>query len=81
MIRNVKSQQEVLELAHKNGLTIEAGSIQFTDVNGIRWVLHLPRREDVLPPVDKERRTLELIAPRLSVDAPRWAIYSDELIV
>lgn len=92
MIKNIKSRQEVLELAHKNGLTIEEGSIQFnesgldfqvvlaTDADGVRWILRLPRREDVLSSVDKEKRTLELIAPLLSVDVPRWTICTDELI-
>ncbi len=92
MIKNVKSQQEVLELAHKNGLAIEASTIQFnesgldfqvvlaTDVDGTRWILRLPRREDVLPLIDQERRTLELIAPLLSVEVPHWKICTDELI-
>lgn len=92
MIKNVKSQQEVLELAHKNGLAIEASTVQFnesgldfqvvlaTDVDGTRWILRLPRREDVLPLIDQERRTLELIAPLLSVEVPHWKICTDELI-
>lgn len=92
MIKNVKSRQEVLELAHKSGLPIEESSIQFnesgldfqvvlaTDADGTRWILRLPRREDVLPSVDKEKRTLELIAPLLSVEVPRWTICTDELI-
>jgi macrolide phosphotransferase len=92
MIKNVKSRQEVLELAHENGLAIEEDSIQFnesgldfqvvlaTDADGVRWILRLPRREDVLPSVNKEKQTLELIAPLLSVDVPRWTICTDELI-
>ncbi|MEG4515481.1 MULTISPECIES: macrolide 2'-phosphotransferase [unclassified Microcoleus] len=92
MIENVKSRQDVLELANKNGLAIEEASIQFnesgldfqvvlaTDADGVRWILRLPRREDVLPSVDKEKQTLELIAPLLSVDVPRWTICTDELI-
>ncbi len=92
MIKNVKSRQEVLELSHNNGLNIEESSIQFnesgldfqvvlaTDVDGTRWILRLPRREDVLPSVDQEKRTLELIAPVLSVEVPRWTICTDELI-
>jgi macrolide phosphotransferase len=92
MIKNVKTRQEVLDLAEKNGLTIEEGSIQFnesgldfqvvlaTDGDGVRWILRLPRREDVLASVDKEKQTLELIAPLLSVDVPRWTICTDELI-
>lgn len=92
MIKNIKSRQEVLELSHDNGLTIEESSIQFnesgldfqvvlaTDVDGTRWILRLPRREDVLPSVDKEKRTLELIAPLLSVDVPCWTICTNQLI-
>jgi macrolide phosphotransferase len=92
MIKNIKSQQEVLELAHKSGLAIQEGSLQFnesgldfqvvlaTDIQGERWILRLPRREDVLLSVDKEKRTLELIAPLLSVEVPRWTVCTSELI-
>ena len=92
MIKNIKSRQEVLELAHQEGLNIEESSLQFnesgldfqvvlaTDIDGARWVLRLPRRQDVLPSVDQEKRTLELIAPLLSVEVPRWEICTDELI-
>lgn len=92
MIKDAKSQQEVLELARKNGLMIEEASIQFnesgldfqvvlaTDADGVRWILRLPRREDVLLSVDKEKQTLELVAPLLSVEVPRWTICTDELI-
>ncbi|MBE9157062.1 macrolide 2'-phosphotransferase [Nodosilinea sp. LEGE 06152] len=92
MIKNVKSRQEVLQLAHESGLTIEESTIQFnesgldfqvvlaTDADGVRWILRLPRREDVLPSIDKEKRTLELIAPLLSVDVPHWIICTNELI-
>jgi macrolide phosphotransferase len=92
MIKNIKSQQEILELAYQNGLAIEENSIQFnesgldfqvvfaTDAAGVRWVLRLPRREDVLQSVDQEKRTLELVAPSLSVEVPRWTICTDELI-
>jgi macrolide phosphotransferase len=92
MIKETKSKQEVLELAHKHNLVIQEDSLEFnesgldfqvvlaTDIDGERWILRLPRREDVLPSVDKEKRTLELIAPLLSVEVPRWTISTDELI-
>lgn len=66
MIKKTKSKQEVLELAHKHNLTIREDSLQFNesgldfqvvlarDTDGERWILRLPRREDVLPSVDKE---------------------------
>jgi macrolide phosphotransferase len=92
MIKKTKSKQEVLELSYKHDLTILEDSLQFnesgldfqvvlaTDTNGERWILRLPRREDVLTSVDKEKRTLELIAPLLSVEVPRWTVCTDELI-
>ena len=92
MIKETKSKQEVLELAHKHDLTIQEDSLQFnesgldfqvvlaTDSNGERWILRLPRRPDVLTSVDKEKRTLELITPLLSVEVPRWTVCTDELI-
>lgn len=92
MIKKTKSKQEVLELVHKHDLTIQEDSLQFnesgldfqvvlaTDTNGERWILRLPRRPDVLASVDKEKRTLELIAPLLSVEVPQWAVCTDELI-
>jgi macrolide phosphotransferase len=92
MLKKTKSKQEVLELAYKHDLIIQEDSLQFnesgldfqvvlaTDTNGERWVLRLPRREDVLTSVDKEKRTLELIAPLLSVEVPRWTVCTDELI-
>jgi macrolide phosphotransferase len=42
--------------------------------------LRLPRRPDVLTSVDKEKRTLELIAALVSVEVPRWTVCTDELI-
>ena len=92
MIKKTKSKQEVLELVHKHDLTIQEDSLQFnesgldfqvvlaTDINGERWILRLPRRPDVLTSVDKEKRTLELIDPLLSVEVPRWTVCTDELI-
>ena len=92
MIQQIKSEQEVLKLAHKHGLMIQEGSLRFnesgldfqvvfaTDTSGESWVLRLPRREDVLPSVDKEKRTLELIAPLLTVEVPLWIVCTDELI-
>lgn len=92
MVESTQSQQEVLELADKNGLSLQEGSLQFnesgldflvvlaTDIDGECWILRLPRREDVLPSIDKEKRTLELIAPLLSVEVPQWTVCTDELI-
>jgi macrolide phosphotransferase len=92
MSETTKTQQEVLGLAHKHGLKIQPNSLQFnksgldfevvlaTDSKGERWILRFPRRKDVHSLVDKEKRTLELIAPLLTVEVPRWVVSTDELI-
>jgi macrolide phosphotransferase len=88
----IKEPQEVLELSRRCGLSIQEDSLKFnesgldfqvvlaTDAEGERWVLRFPRREDVLPSIDKEKRTLDLVAPLLTVESPRWIISTDELI-
>lgn len=43
-------------------------------------MLRFPRREDVVPRAKKEKHILELVEPRISVQAPRWDIYSEALI-
>jgi macrolide phosphotransferase len=92
MIKEIREPQEVLELSYRNGLSIREDSLEFnesgldfqvvlaTDTEGARWVLRFPRREDVLPSMDKEKRTLDLVAPLLSAEVPRWMISTDELI-
>lgn len=92
MINEMRSRQDILTLAHQHGLTLQADSLQFnesgldfqvvfaTDAKGDRWVLRLPRREDVLPSVEQEKRTLELVVPLLAVEAPQWTVCTDELI-
>ncbi|MGF1571161.1 MAG: macrolide 2'-phosphotransferase [Nodosilinea sp.] len=51
-----------------------------TAVDEVGWILRLPRREDVLLPIDQEKQTLELIAPLLSVEVPRREICTDKLM-
>lgn len=92
MSNNTKTIQAVLELARNHGLTLQENSLQLNESgldfqvvlalapDGERWILRLPRRPDVLPSVEKEKRTLELIAPLLSVEVPQWTVCTDELI-
>lgn len=87
-----KTRREVLELADKHGLRLQADSLQFNesgldfqvvlaaDAEGERWILRFPRREDVLPSVAHEKRILELIAPLVTVEVPVWIVATNELI-
>jgi macrolide phosphotransferase len=86
------SAPELVDLAGHYGLALDAASISMTssgldflvafaaDVDGIKWVLRIPRRPDALGRARKEQRILDLVAPHLPVQVPRWKVFSDELI-
>ena len=86
------NKNKVIEIAHKHAIYVKEDSLTFNqsgldflvvfaeDAVGERWVLRFPRREDVLPSADKEKRTLDLIVPRIAVEVPQWRVYTDELI-
>lgn len=86
---------EALALAAEHGLELsghdatvnEAGLdyrvVMASDADGIRWVLRLPRREDVSAGMDAEVRILDLVAPALAADGiavPQWEVRVPELI-
>jgi macrolide phosphotransferase len=44
------------------------------------WVVKAPRRADVLERAAAERRTLEMVRPRLPVAVPEWRVFSPEVV-
>lgn len=88
----VLTNEQVIDIANHHGLKIQAESLKSNesgldfqvvfakDLEGERWVLRFPRREDVLPKAKKEKQILDLIEPRVLVQVPVWEVFSDELI-
>lgn len=86
------SNEQVIEKARAHGLIINKNSLESNesgmdfqvafakDAAGFPWVLRFPRRADVIPTARKEKRILELVEPNISVQAPKWEFFSDELI-
>lgn len=86
------AKERVLELAKKHGLEVKENSLTFNesgldflavfaeDQEGENWVLRIPRREDVVTGTLTEKKTLDLIAPFISVQVPNWSIFTNELI-
>jgi macrolide phosphotransferase len=84
--------KQVLELTGNHGLAIKEESLLFNesgldflavfaeDLEGEKWVLRIPRREDVMISTAKEKKTLDLVAPFISVQIPNWTIFTKELI-
>lgn len=83
---------ELVERARAEGLALAVDSIHFEEagldyrvafarsLDGVAWVLRMPRRPDVVERLDEERRILDFVARRLSAAVPRWEVATRELI-
>lgn len=88
-----KTKNEVLEIAAKHGLILKEESLVFNesgldflavfaiDKQENKWVLRIPRREDVMPRTKDEKKALDLVNEHITAfQAPNWSIYSNDLI-
>lgn len=85
------NNHEIVALTARHGLEIK-DDISFnemgldfrvgfaTDINGQRWVLRIPRRQDLGPSIEREKSILNLAKVHLSVNVPDWRIATNELI-
>jgi macrolide phosphotransferase len=85
-------KEEMLAAAAKDGLRIEADSLEMNesgldflvafakDEKGMPWVLRKPRRTDVLERAENEHKVLQLVKGRLPIAVPDWRIFTPELI-
>lgn len=83
---------QILNIAREHDLHLQPDSLSFnesgldfqavfaTDTSANPWLLRLPRREDVLPSIRQEKKTLDLVADKVSFQVPRWEIHTDALI-
>lgn len=85
------NQDEIMKLADRHGLQIKEGisfnemGIDFkvvfaTDLNGKKWVLRIPRRENLHDQIQQECKILKLVNAHLSISVPEWEIVDPELI-
>ncbi|WP_340015024.1 macrolide 2'-phosphotransferase [Paenibacillus sp. FSL K6-1318] len=84
--------QDIWLLAEQNGLQIRKESMEInesgmdfrvafaTDINGQKWVLRQPRREDVWGRAENERRVLDVVRGSVPAQVPDWRICTPELI-
>lgn len=88
----VLTNEEVFELAKKNGIDIQPETMKGNesgldyyvvtaeDVSGTRWILRIPRRNDSMQESAKEKKVLDSIKDKLPIQVPDWQIYTPELI-
>ncbi|MDG5472137.1 macrolide 2'-phosphotransferase [Jeotgalibacillus sp. ET6] len=86
------SKKRAVDLAGKHGFKVKEETLTFnesgldflvvfaTDVNNQKWVLRIPRREDVFASTKKEKNALDWIEPKISFEAPKWQVWTEELI-
>ncbi|MCY8515540.1 macrolide 2'-phosphotransferase [Bacillus atrophaeus] len=84
--------EEIVRLAHKNGLMVNRESAQVNetgmdfqvvfadDDTGVPWVLRKPRRHDVVERAAAEGNALAFLRKHLSAAVPDWRIHTPELI-
>lgn len=88
---SAKLVADTLALAAQHGLEL-AGPVSFnetgldfrvgfaTDTAGRRWVLRIPRRDDVQPKIEREARILDFVKRRLPVEVPDWQVRAPGLV-
>ncbi|HEY9848781.1 MAG TPA: macrolide 2'-phosphotransferase [Leptolyngbyaceae cyanobacterium] len=82
---------DILHLAASHGLQL-GGDIFFnemgidfkvafaTDINGEKWVLRIPRRENLAGQIEQEKKILNIVKKYLSISVPDWKIASPDLV-
>lgn len=82
----------VVALAASHGIHVDPGSLRLeeagldyrvafaTGLDGVDWVLRVPRRPELAASIEAEARILTFLRPRLSVAVPAWRVCSSELV-
>ncbi|GAT15641.1 phosphotransferase [Mycolicibacterium thermoresistibile] len=77
---------ELVAAAGRHGLRLDPATVTVNEagldfrvalaraVDGVEWVLRVPRRPDAAERARVEAAVLEFVAPRLSVAVPEWRI-------
>lgn len=50
------------------------------DINNTKWVLRIPRREDLFLKIEKEAKILNFVKSRIAVQVPEWKVCTKELV-
>lgn len=81
----------ILDLAAKSGIflkriiSINELGLDFQaaigeDVEGTKWILRIPRRNDIFSQIQKEQSHLSFLKSRVSFNIPIWKVSSPELV-
>ncbi|WP_413376123.1 macrolide 2'-phosphotransferase [Alkalihalobacillus sp. 1P02AB] len=83
---------EIIKRAKQNGIELKEETIKINEsgldfqvtlaesITGEKWLLRIPRREDVFPKTKSEKIALDYIAHHVSFEVPIWEVHTPELI-
>ncbi len=82
---------EIIQRAESHGLSIEENlsinemGLDFrvvfaTERSGKQWVFRIPRRQDMMDQIQKEKSILNLVKKHLAIEVPDWQIATEELV-
>ncbi|TXK44853.1 phosphotransferase [Pontibacter qinzhouensis] len=86
------SPAALLALARQHGLALQPDTFTYNETgldfqvvqarheNDSHWILRIPRRPDVLPRAENERKVLQFLQDKLPVAVPNWQVYHPQLI-
>lgn len=87
-----RTPDEVVELAASHGLKLKPDGIVLDesgldfqvafafDQTGGKWILRMPRREDVFDRMKPEKKALDMVGSHVDFEIPVWEIYEKDLI-
>lgn len=84
-IKDIQTLAEAHGLVLTNEMTFNEMGVDFKvvfaiDNNQQKWLLRIPRQNDMWKQIEKEKKILELIKKHLIVEVPDWKIVSPKLI-
>lgn len=81
-IKNLASRYKIFltEDFKINELGLDFRVVIAKDLTGQKWVLRIPRRNDVYIKIEREEKILDFLKRRVSFDIPDWKVISNELV-
>ena len=76
----VKHGIQMQRITSTNGLGLDFQTAIGESVDGIKWILRIPRRENMFSQIEKEKNNLNFLKSKINFDIPDWKVVSPELV-
>lgn len=63
---------------NESGVDFQVAHVK--DLNGVKWILRIPRRPESMRSAYQEKKALDVISKQVSFQVPNWTIFSEDLI-